>query len=124
MTHYLANNLANAVLRNQSYSSPANVYATLYSVAPTVSTAGTEIVGNGYSRQLTTFTTPAAGATSSNVSLNFTCSGNNWPTVVAFGVTDAATSGNILFFQNISPRNIKVSDTLVIDSGDVTITIT
>jgi hypothetical protein len=123
MTNYLANAVANAALRNQSYSSPANVYASLYSTAPTASTSGTEIVGNGYSRQLATFGAPTAGAVSSNATVTFSCTGNNWPTVVAFGITDASTAGNILFFQNIAARNIKVDDDFLIDSGNLTITI-
>ena len=124
MTNYLANSIANAVLRNTSYTSPANVYASLYSVAPTVSTAGTELTGNGYARQLTTFDVPSAGATVSNVAVSFgAASGNNWPTVVAFGIVDASSSGNILFYKSISGRNIQIGDELVIDSGDITITI-
>jgi hypothetical protein len=124
MTNYLANSIANAVLRNTTYTSPANVYASLYSVAPTANTAGTELTGNGYARQLTTFDVPAAGATVSNVAVSFgAASGNNWPTVVAFGIVDASTSGNILFYQPISARNIKIGDTLDIDSGAITIDI-
>lgn len=123
MTHDLANKLANAALRNQTYTSPATVYASLYSSAPTASSSGTEIVGNGYSRQTATFNAPSAGAVTSSGNVAFTCSGNNWPTVVAFGVTDASTAGNIMFFQSISPRNIKIDDQFLIDSGNLTITI-
>jgi hypothetical protein len=99
------------------------VYASLYSTAPPVSTSGTEIVGNGYSRQLATFNAPSAGAVTSNANVTFSCSGNDWPTVVAFAITDASSSGNILFFQNIAARNIKVDDNFLIDSGNLTITI-
>lgn len=123
MTDNLANKIANATLRNQTYTSPATVYASLYSVAPTVSTSGTEIVGNGYSRQSVTFSAPSAGVVSSSGNVTFSCTGNNWPTVVAFAITDASTSGNIMFFQGISPRNINVGDSFQIDSGNLTITI-
>ena len=124
MTHYLANSMANAVLRNTTYTSPANVYATLYSTAPTPSTAGTELTGNGYARQLTTFDAPAAGAATSNVAVTFgAATGNNWPTVVAVGIVDSSSSGNILFYKPISARNIKIGDSLVIDSGDISIVI-
>jgi hypothetical protein len=124
ITNYLANALANATLRNTSYTSPASVYATLYSVAPTASTAGTELTGNGYARQLTTFSAPSAGAASSNVAVTFgAASGNNWPAVVAVGIVDASSSGNLLYFNNISPRLIDIGDTFEIDSGNLTITI-
>ena len=123
MSDDLANKIANATLRNQSYTSPATVYAALYSTAPTVSTSGTEITGNGYSRQSVTFSAPSAGVATSNVAVNWSCTGNNWPTVVAFAVTDASTSGNIMYFKSVSSRNIAVGDTLTLDSGDLTIDI-
>ena len=124
MTNYLANAVANAVLRNTSYTSPASVYATLYSVAPTASTSGTELTGNGYARQLTTFSAPSAGAATSNVAVTFgAATGNAWPTVVAFGIVDSSSSGNILFYKTISGRNIKVGDTLIIEAGSLTIDI-
>ena len=124
MTYDLANKLANATLRNQSYTSPANVYAALYSTAPTVSTGGTELTGNGYARVLTTFSNPANGAitTSATVTIG-PCTGNNWPTVVSFGIVDASSSGNIMYIKNIAGRNIAVGDSFVIDSGNLTITI-
>ena len=124
MTNDLANKLANATLRNTSYTSPALVYVALYSTAPTATTSGTELTGNGYARQLTTFSAPAAGAASSNVTVTFgAASGNNWPTVVAVGIVDASTSGNLMYYSNISGRNIKMGDSLTFDSSAITIDI-
>lgn len=124
MTQYLANQLANATIRNTAYTSPATVYAALYSVAPTANTAGTELTGNGYSRQITTFSAPSAGTAASNVSVTFgAASGNNWPVVVAVGITDSASGGNIMYFNTISGRNVKVGDSLTFDSGNITISI-
>lgn len=125
MTNYLANAIANATLRNTSYTSPANVYASLYTTAPTASTGGTELTGNGYSRVNVTFSAPANGSASSNVTATFgPASGNAWTGVVAFGITDASTSGNLLYYQTIATRNVKVGDTLTFGSGNVTITLT
>lgn len=124
MTNYLANQIANATLRNTSYTSPANVYVSLYSTAPTISTSGTELVGNGYSRQLSTFNAPSAGSANNTSTITFTCSGNNWPAVVSVGITDASTSGNILYFKNIAPHLLIVGDSLTIDGGNLIISIT
>jgi hypothetical protein len=124
MSNYLANQLANATVRNTSYTSPASVYAALYSVAPTASTSGTELTGNGYARQLTTFNAPSSGTASSNVAVTFgAASGNNWPTVTAIAIVDASTSGNILYFNTIPNRNVLIGDSLTIDSGQLSITI-
>jgi hypothetical protein len=124
MTNYLANAIANATIRNTTYTSPANVYASLYSVAPTGNTSGTELTGNGYARQLTTFSAPSAGVAASNVAVTFgAATGNNWPTVVAVGIVDASTSGNLMFYSTIAGRNIKIGDSLVFDSGNIIISI-
>jgi hypothetical protein len=124
MTYNLANKIANATLRNQSYTSPATVYAALYSTAPTLSTSGTELTGNGYARTSVTFSNPANGACSSNVATTFgPASGNNWPTVVAFSICDSSTGGNIMYYKGISGRNIKIGDSFTIDSGNLTIAI-
>ena len=124
MSDDLANKLANATLRNTSYTGPGNVYASLYSVAPTANTSGTELTGNGYSRQLTTFSAPSGGDASSNVTITFgAATGNNWPTVVAVGIVDASTSGNLMYYSTIAGRNVKIGDSLIFDSGNITITI-
>ena len=125
MSSNLANKLANATLRNTAYTSPASVYASLYSTAPTATTSGTELTGNGYSRQVTTFASPANGISSSNVAVTFgPATGNAWPTVTAVGITDASTAGNIMYFNTIAGRNIKVGDSLVFGTGNITITLT
>lgn len=124
-THYNENAWLNATLRNVAYTSPANVYASLYSTAPTGNTTGTELTGNGYSRQLTTFSAASAGSITSNVAVTFgPATGNNWPTVVAIGITDASTSGNILYYETITNTNIRVGSSLKFASGAITITIT
>ena len=123
MTYNLANKLANATVANVSYTSPATVYTALYSVIPTVSTNGTEITGNGYARQATTFASPTDGNISSTGNVSFSCTGNAWPLVTAVGITDASTSGNIMFFQGIASRNVQPGDTLTFGSGNITVSI-
>lgn len=121
MTDFLSNNLANAAFRNTGYTGPATVSVALFSTAPTGNTAGTEIVGNGYSRQSVVYSAPVAGLLTSTGNVVFTCTGSAWPTVVAVAMTDAATGGNILFFETIPGRNLEPADELRIDAGDLTI---
>ena len=123
-SYNLANKLVNATLGNITYTSPASVYASLYSTAPTANTSGTELTGNGYARQVTTFASAANGIASSNAVVTFgACTGNNWPTVIAVGIVDASTAGNIMYFNTISGRNIQVGDSLVFGTGNITITL-
>lgn len=123
ITDHLANQIANATLRNQSYSSPANVYISLYTTAPTVTTSGTEVSGNGYSRQLATFGAPSSGNTSTTGNITFTCTGNTWGSVVAFAVVDSSTGGNIMWFNTIQSRRVIPDDSVILDSGNLTISI-
>ena len=124
MSAYLQNALINATVRNTSYTSPSTVYASLYSVIPTETSGGTEISGSGYSRQTVTFAAPALGIAASNVSVTFSCSGSAWPTVVAFGITDDSTGGNLLYYKGIASRTVNSGDSVVFASGDITITLT
>jgi hypothetical protein len=125
MTYNLANQIANATLRNQSYTSPAAVYAALYTTPPTGNTTGTEYSGNGYSRVNVTFSNPANGVASSNVTVTFgPATGNNWTGITAVGVTDASTSGNLMYYQGIATRNVKIGDSLVFGVGNISVSIT
>ena len=72
-----------------------------------------------------TFGAPSAGAVSSNVAVSFgPATGNNWPTVKAFSVVDANTSGNILYFTTITSQNIRIDNSLSYGNGNITITLT
>ena len=123
MSNYLENKLLEAVVKNTTYTSPATVYLALYSTAPTDSTGGTELSGSGYSRQAITFASASNGSIASNVSVTFGAASANWSTIVATGVVDASSGGNILFYKTTPGRNVKSGDSLVVASGDVTITL-
>ena len=110
-------------MRNVSYSSPATVYVALYSTAPTAATSGTELSGSGYTRESVTFDTPTAGTVASNVAVSFGAATADWLPAVAIAVTDASTSGNIMWFKSIATQVVKNGNTLDLDSGDITITI-
>ena len=124
LTNYLENALLNATVRNTTYTSPATVYLALYSVAPTASTSGTELSGSGYSRQAITFNAPSGGSVTSNVTVTFGPATGNWSTINASAVVDASTSGNIMYFTTTASQNILSGSSLVIGSGNVSITLT
>lgn len=107
----LSNSLLNAVLRNVSYTSPATVYAALYTVAPTATTAGTEVVTSGgtlYNRVAITFGAAAAGVCANSAPITFPTAGAPWGTIIAVAVTDNATpgAGNVLYFGNLGVAKV------------------
>lgn len=121
MTDYLETALLNHVLRNTAYTPPTTVYLALYTAAPTdVAATGTEVVGGSYARQPITFGAPTGGAgtTTNSASITFT----NMPacTVVAVGITDASTAGNLLLRQTLgTSKTYLAGENITIAIGDL-----
>lgn len=92
-------------LRGINLTAPATVYAVLFSVAPANDNSpGTELTGSGYGRQAATFGAPATDVGNVRKILNtntitFGPATADWPQAVAFGVADAASAGNLLYWD-------------------------
>jgi hypothetical protein len=122
LSDYLENKLLDHFLGTTSYTSPATVYVALYTVAPTDSTAGTEVTGGSYARQAVTFDAAASGATQNDSDIDFP--GMPSCTVVAIGIHDALTSGNLLVHGTLTAnKSLDAGDTLRIATGDLDISI-
>lgn len=122
LTDYLENKLIDHFLGTTTYTKPSSVYVGLYTVAPSDSSAGTEVTGGSYARQSASFTASSGGATSNSSNIDFT--GMPACTVVAIGISDASTSGNLLLWGTLSSNKaLDAGDTLRISSGDLDISI-
>lgn len=110
-SNYLENAILNHVLRNTALTSPATVYVALYTVAPTDAGGGTEVTGGSYARQAVTFAAPASGVCTNSGAVTFPTASANWGTVVAMGVFDAVSAGNLLYYGNLTVSKI-------LDTGD------
>lgn len=121
---YLENAILNHVFRNTALTSPTTVYMGLFTVAPTDAGGGTEVTGGGYARQAVAFSAPSGGAISNSAIEEFTASGANFGTIVAFGLFDAPTAGNLLAWGTITSATINDGDTLRFAIGDIDITLT
>ena len=107
---YFENAVLNT-LRNVSLAVP-NVYVALFTTLPGEdATGGVEVSGGSYARQVGTFDAPAAGSMASAADVVFPQATANWATIVGFGLYDAATNGNLLYFNNLTTSK-------QIDSGD------
>jgi hypothetical protein len=121
---YLEDAVLNYVFRNTGTPTSTNVYLALYTVTPSDAGGGTEVTGSGYARQLTAFDASSGGATTNTVAESFTASGGAFGTVVAVGIFDALTGGNLLAWDGITSTTIADGDTLVFPIGDVDISLT
>ena len=123
---YLENAVLDHTLGTTPYTQPT-AYIALYTVAPTDSTAGTEVsAGLGYTRQAVTFGA-ASGGTASN-SAQITIGPNtttNWGDIVGVALVDSSTigAGNILFYTAISAVNITIGDRFFQNIGDLTVSL-
>ena len=122
LSNYLENKLVDHFLGTTTYTKPSAVYVALYTVAPSDTGGGTEVTGGSYARQTAAFSAASGGATSNNANIDFT----NMPaaTVVAIGIHDALTSGNLLLWGTLtSNKTTDAGDTLRIATGDLDISI-
>lgn len=138
MSDYLENKLIDQIFRGQAYTFPATSYIGLLTVAPSDTGGGTEVSGNAYARVAVTSslanwagtqgtgTTLASsgtsGTTSNNASITFPTPTASWGTVVGFGVYDASTSGNLLFYGTLSiSKTINQGDTVTFPASSLSL---
>lgn len=122
-SNYLETAILNHVFGGVSYSAPATLYLALYTVAPDDTGGGTEVSGGSYARQTVAFTVSGDTA-SNNAAVEFPTATGTWGTVVAVGVFDALTSGNLLAYGNLTAsKTIASGDVFRVPSGDLDITL-
>ena len=116
---YLENKIIDHVFRGRSYTAPTQVWVGLLTAAPSDTGGGTEVSGGSYARatagangdttwKATQGGTPAAassgtgGQTSNPAALTFPAPTANWGTVTHFGIYDASTAGNLLYWAALT----------------------
>lgn len=120
-SNYLAGEILDDVFSGNAFTPPGTFYLALYTSAPTASGGGTELSGNGYARQTVAFTTTAQQS-SNTAAVEFPTATADWGTIVAVGVFDASTSGNLLAFGNLTAsKSIVSGDVLRVPAGDLDI---
>lgn len=118
-TNYLENKLVDQIFRNVAYSFPTTLYIGLFTAAPSDTGGGTECSGGNYARKDVVCNTTnwaatnaagstanpssgTSGTTSNNGVITFNTPNADWGTVTHFGIFDASTSGNLLFWGALS----------------------
>lgn len=108
MSDYLEGQLIDHLFRTGTFGKPAGIYLALFTVAPSDSGGGTEVTGGSYARVAVTqvdtnWNAPTAGdGLTDNVNaITFPAPTANWGVIVAFGIFDAATAGNLLIHGSL-----------------------
>lgn len=114
------------VLGNAAYTAPATVYVGLFTVAPTDSGGGTECSAGNYARKdvtnnATNWPAASGGLKQNGTPINFVQANADWAPpgspVVAFGLFDAPTAGNLLYWGWLGTDDGKLFTGL--NTGDV-----
>lgn len=138
MSDYLENKLVDQIFRGQAYTFPTTVYVGLLTATPSDPGGGTEVSGSAYARVAVTSslanwagtqgtgTTVASsgttGTTSNNTAITFPTPSATWGTVTAFGIYDASTSGNLLFYGTLSiSKTINNGDTVTFPAASLSL---
>ncbi len=122
-SNYLENLLLDHVMGGPDYTRPGTLYVALYNVAPTDVGGGTEVSGGSYTRlaianNSTNFPAASSGSKSNGIALTFPTPSAGWGVIVAFGILDASTAGNLLRFGSLSiTKTIDPGDTITFPVG-------
>ena len=125
-TDYLEDALLKHVFTNTAYTSPTTVYAALFTVAPSDTGGGTEVSGGAYARQSMAFSVSGTSTLATNsAAVEYPTATADYGTVVAVGIFDAASSGNLLAYANLTTsKTVSSGDVFRFNAGDVDITLT
>ena len=128
MADFLENKIIDFIFRAQALgvtgatagagTGPATLYVGLVTGAENDAAGGTEVSGGSYARVAvtsslanwagtqsagsTTASTGTGGTTSNNNAVTFPAPTGNWGVCVGFGIWDATTTGNLLFYGALS----------------------
>src|SRR4051812_21850347 len=111
---YLEDKILNHVLRNTAYTSPTTVYMALFTAAPSDAGGGTEVSGNNYSRTAIAFAAPSpSGTVTSSADVTFPTPSGSWGACTHFGIFDAASAGNLLYWGALGQTESPISGNIV-----------
>ena len=125
---YLENKVLDLLLGSVAYAIPATLYLALFTVALGDAGGGTEVAGGSYVRtaianNLTNFPAAAAGVKRNGTVFAWPTASASWGTVVAVGIFDASTAGNLLFWATLpTAKLVDLGDTLSLPINTLTFT--
>ena len=126
LTNYAEDLVLDWLFTTGSATRPTSWYVALYTVAPGEGGGGTEVSVGSYARTAATFTVSGTAPTtaSNSAAVEFAEASGSWGTIVAAGIFDASTSGNLIAFANLTTsKAIDTGDVLRFNTGEIDITL-
>ena len=104
-SNYVKTNTLDAWLNGQAFTIPSNLYVALYTTNPNADNSGTEVSGGSYARALLSVADATIsgdnGVCTNDSVVQFNEATASWGTPTYFGVLDASTGGNLLFYGSL-----------------------
>ena len=123
---YLEDKVLEHVFGGNAFTAPSTLYVALYTVAPSDTGGGTEVSGGAYARQTGAFTVSGTNPTTAtnSAAIEYPTATANYGTVVAVGILDASSSGNLLAYSTLDASKVVSSgDVFRFNAGDLDITL-
>jgi hypothetical protein len=107
-----------------------NVWVGLFTATPSDTGGGTEVSGGSYARVAVVRTgagwdaaTGTTATTDNTATITFPAASASWGTVTQFGIFDAVTTGNLIYWGDLTASKLVSSgDTASFAAGAITIT--
>ena len=125
VTDYLENAVLNHVFggSGNTYTHPTTLYVALFTAAPSDTGGGTEVSGGSYARQTATFSI-SSGTASNTAAIEYPTATADYGTVVAMGIYDAATGGNLLAYGTLTTsKNVSNGDVFRFNASSIDVTL-
>ena len=123
---YLEDKVLDHVFGGNAFTAPSTLHVALYTVAPSDTGGGTEVSGGAYARQTAAFTVSGTNPTtaSNTAAIEYPTATADYGTVVAVGVLDASSGGNLLAYSTLdSSKVVSSGDVFRFNAGDLDITL-
>lgn len=129
-SNYLENKVLDHVLRNTAYTQPGNLFVGLYTgnalsnleagtLTDEVSTSGTS-----YARKPVVFGAASSGTATNSQTVTFDPATANWGNITAIAILDTVTSGNVLFYGNLTTAKlIENGDTMQFVTNNISVSL-
>jgi len=127
-SNWLENAVLEHFLRNNTQSAVTPYIGLFLTANPGEDgSGGSEVSGpvgtTGYERQACGFSAASGGAVTNGGDIAWNAAITAWGTIVGFGIYDAASGGNLLYYGDFNtPRVIGIDDIFVILAGNLDIT--
>lgn len=123
MTDYLESKVLQHIIGEAAFTQPSGLYLAAFSVAPGETGGGTELTGNNYARQAITFEAEGGdGVVANSAQVQFAASGGDWSEIIGWGIMDASSGGNMLYYQDSVSHTVLDGATLTIAAGQLVLT--